>query len=118
MIAKGTVHRGEIYWVDFDPSVGHEFKSRRPALVLQSDRRLQKLNLVTVVPFTSNLKNKVEGDMIVSRDNHNKLQSDSVLKMSCIMSLDYSRFIKRIGSVDEIIMEKVKESLKDHFDIV
>ena len=33
----GTPRRGEIYLVNFDPTVGAEIKKTRPALVLQND---------------------------------------------------------------------------------
>ena len=31
------IEYGGIYWVVFDPSVGHEYKGKRPAVVIQSD---------------------------------------------------------------------------------
>lgn len=31
------MQRGEIYWVDFEPTKGHEQGGKRPALVIQND---------------------------------------------------------------------------------
>ena len=31
------MRRGEIYWVDFDPTRGHEQSGTRPALIIQND---------------------------------------------------------------------------------
>jgi mRNA interferase MazF len=48
--------RGDIVWVDFSPTVGHEQSGRRPALVL-SPRRYNLLTSLTVVcPITRSTK--------------------------------------------------------------
>ncbi len=31
------IARGEIYWVSFDPTIGHEMRKTRPALVIQNN---------------------------------------------------------------------------------
>lgn len=115
MTQKGIIHQGEIYWVIFDPSMGHEFKGKRPALVVQSEKKLKKSNLVTVIPLTSNLKNQIEDDVLIKKDKSNRLFADSVLKISCLMSFDYSRFTQKIGRVENKVIEAVKDSLKAHF---
>lgn len=45
--------RGEIWWVDFDPVVGHEQAHQRPALVVSADTSNQgPQQLVIVLPIT------------------------------------------------------------------
>jgi len=117
MIPKGSAHYGEIYWVDFDPSVGHEYKNRRPALIVQSEEELKKSNVVTVIPFTSNLQKKKPMDILVHKNHCNHLFTDSILKVQCIMSFDYSRFVRKIGEADRELLEAVKKYLKTHFSL-
>lgn len=47
------VKRGEVYWVNLDPTVGTEIKKTRPALVISPDDMNNVLPRVIVAPLTS-----------------------------------------------------------------
>ena len=108
---------GEIYWVSFAPSVGHEYQGKRPAVVIQGDKSLKKTNLVTVMPLTSQITKPHSDDILVSTNNKNNLYADSLIKVHHIESFDQSRLIKRIGSASDEDMLKIKKYLKSHFNI-
>ena len=46
--------RGEVWWVEFDPSVGREVRKRRPAVIVSNDAANRNLARVVVAPLTSN----------------------------------------------------------------
>jgi mRNA interferase MazF len=45
--------RGEVYWVNLDPTVGTEIKKTRPALIVSADDMNVALPRVIVAPITS-----------------------------------------------------------------
>jgi mRNA interferase MazF len=48
--------RGDVVWLEFTPTKGHEQSGRRPALVLSPAQYNEKSGLMLVCPITSQLK--------------------------------------------------------------
>lgn len=49
----GLVRRGEVYWVNLDPTVGTEIRKSRPGLVVSPDDLNAALPRVIIAPLTS-----------------------------------------------------------------
>jgi mRNA interferase MazF len=52
-MVTGAICRGEVYWVNLDPTVGTEIQKTRPALVVSPDDMNAALSRVIVAPITS-----------------------------------------------------------------
>ena len=56
-MVKGYIPKqGDIVYVDFEPTKGHEQKGYRPAIVISHDVFNMKTNMVILCPITSNVK--------------------------------------------------------------
>lgn len=108
--------KGAVFLVDFDPSVGHEYKKIRPAVIIQSNKTIKKTALITVMPITSQLSNCLEDDIHIKKSAKNGLYSDSLVKVSCIHSFDRKRLLKKIGDASEELMSKITKYIFIHFD--
>ncbi|MFA6521478.1 MAG: type II toxin-antitoxin system PemK/MazF family toxin [Candidatus Gracilibacteria bacterium] len=108
---------GDIFLVNFDPSIGHEYKKIRPAIVIQSEKTIKNSALITIMPITSQLSNCRKEDINIKKSAINGLYSDSLVKVGCVHSFDRKRFLKRIGNIPEETMAKIIEYLRIHFNI-
>lgn len=61
-----SIERGDVYWVNFEPSLGGEIKKTRPAIVLSNNAANTHLNRVQVVPITSNTERLYPGEAFVT----------------------------------------------------
>ncbi len=53
---KYVPSRGDIVWIDFDPTVGHEQRGRRPALVISPEKYNKISGRGIFCPITSKTK--------------------------------------------------------------
>ena len=51
-----SIRRGEVFLVNFDPTVGSEAKKTRPAVVVSNDINNAYSPIVSISPITSNVK--------------------------------------------------------------
>ena len=109
--------QGQIWLVNFDPSIGHEYQKTRPALIIESDSYLPLGSLITVVPISSQISKSNLLDILIPRDFHNRLMNDSLIKTRQISSFDQRRFIKMIGNCSPSILQNVLSNISLFLDI-
>ena len=103
------INRGEIWFIDLNPVIGHEQSGRRPALIISDDMFNHSLAEMTIVlPITS----KYKGIPTHVELNTDFLNVKSYTKTEDIRSISTKRLIKRLGKVDEKTMNLVEERLK------
>ena len=101
--------RGEIWWVEFDPSVGSEIRKKRPAVIVSNDAANRHLARVVVVPLTSNTGRLYPSEAVVTVGGQsNKAMADQ------IMAADKSRLTSQLGELSKADMLAVEDAIKLH----
>lgn len=94
------VRQGEVYWIDFGPSMGSAPAERHPCVVVQSDPFNQSRIATTVVcAITSNqVRARAPGNVALERGDAN-LPKASVVNISQVSTVDKSELCERIGKL-------------------
>jgi mRNA interferase MazF len=78
-----SIERGDVLWVNFEPSVGGEIKKTRPAIIVSNNAANTHLNRVQVVPITSNTDRFYPGEAFVSLNGEKrKAMADQLTTVS------------------------------------
>ena len=102
--------RGEIYLVNFDPTVGSEIKKTRPALILQNNIGNQ-YSAVTIVAAITSFGGGRLYPTEVKLEKRKGLQHDSAVLLNQIRTVDKQRLLKKLGTVGGESMEQVNVAL-------
>jgi mRNA interferase MazF len=117
--ALANLKRGEIYRVSFDPTVGHEIKKNRPALVIQNDIGNRYSPLTIVAAITSKVSPvPYPVEVVIEPTSANGLGVRSAIRLDQIRTVDRQRLIKRLGQIDRSIMTKVDEAIRISLGLV
>ena len=111
--------RGQIYLVRFDPTVGHEIRKTRPALVIQNDvgNRFSQVTIVAAITSkVSTILYPVE--VPLSPNKQNGLTAPSAIHLDQIRSIDRQRLIKLLGRIDSQTLTRVDEAMKISLGLV
>lgn len=104
--------RGEIYLVNFDPTVGSEINKTRPALVIQNDTSNAYSPVTIVAAITSsNLPSKQYPTEVFVSAPEGGLTNDSIILLNQIRTVDSQRLYKRLGTVLPETMHEVNRAI-------
>ncbi|MBI1831297.1 MAG: type II toxin-antitoxin system PemK/MazF family toxin [Planctomycetes bacterium] len=108
-----AIQRGEIYFVNLNPTIGREQAGVRPVLVLSSDKLNRLPLVVTVVIGTkaANVKRAYASTVCVPPEESG-LPQETVFLCFQLRSLDPSRFPnQRAGKLSDAYMDQVENSV-------
>ncbi len=100
--------RGEVWLVNFDPTLGAEIKKIRPAIVVSSDA-IGKLPIKLIAPITDwkAYFNQNLWHVKIEPDSTNGLAKVSAVDTLQIRGVDIQRFIRKLGQVSQMTMVEI-----------
>lgn len=90
MVAK----RFDVYLINLDPTVGSEIRKTRPCLIISPDEMNLHINTVIVAPMTT------AGREYPTRVSCTFQRKKGQIVLDQIRTIDKSRLVKKLGSVD------------------
>ena len=105
MVAK----RFDLYLVTLDPTIGSEIQKTRPALVISPDEMNRHIRTVIIAPLTTKGRDYPTRVPCAFEGKTGQIVLDQ------IRTVDKSRFVKHLGTLDELTQQLVLQCLDEMF---
>jgi len=112
------VKRGDIWLVNLDPTLGHEIRKSRPAVIIQNDLGNKYSPITIIAPITSQNIEKTYPIEVILNKKSSGLEKISKVLLNQIRAIDKRRLIKKLGKVDYGTMVKIDNSIKISLGLV
>jgi len=106
------VKRGDIWLVNLEPTIGHEIRKSRPAVIIQNDLGNKYSPITIVAPITSQNIERTYPIEVVLDKKSSGLEKISKVLLNQIRAIDKRRLIKKLGKIDYETMMNVDYSIK------
>jgi mRNA interferase MazF len=104
--------RGEVWWINFEPSIGGEIRKQRPAVIVSNDGANHYLNRVQVIPITSNVDKLYPSEAYVTiQGKKSKAMADQITTVS------KKRLMNSAGSISKSEMESISKAISIQLDL-
>ena len=113
------MRKGDIFWVNLDPTVGTEIRKKRPAVIIQNDVGNRHSPLTIVAPISS-MKDiqKALPILVFLTAGDGGIAEDSYVNCGQIRTIDKVRRLgRKIGTLPPSKIEEVNQALRISLDL-
>jgi len=107
-----SIKRGDLFYVDLNPTKGSEQRGRRPVLVIQNDIGNEVSPTTIIAPLTTKSFTREYPTNVNIPKGIGGLKENSTVLFSQIRTIDKSRLENKLGHLPESDMTKVEESIR------
>ena len=115
--AQITPLRGEVYVVNFDPTLGSEIKKTRPAVIIQNNTGNRYSNVTIVAAISSKFGAHLYPTEVYIEPPEGGLTKPCVILLNQIRTVDKSRLGKKLGALNRETMRHVDQALEISLDL-
>lgn len=101
------MNRGDVYWVNLDPTVGSEIRKKRPCVLIGANPINRARRTVVVVPLSSSGIVRPPLTVAVSL-----LDREAVAVCDQVRAVDKSRLLERAGCLIEGDLRAIEDGLR------
>lgn len=112
------IRRGDIFFADLSPVVGSEQGGTRPVLILQNDIGNQYSPTTIVAAITSQISKAKLPTHVEMTSGEGGLERDSVILLEQIRTIDKSRLMEKVASLNEEMMSRVNQAVEISLGLV
>ena len=112
------VRRGDVFYVNLEPTKGAEQAGIRPVLVIQNNVGNRYAPTVIVAPLTTTRFLKDYPTNVHLSKGMAGLREDSTILLSQIRTIDKSRLERRLGHLPASLMREVDEAINISLGLV
>ncbi len=106
------IKRADIYLANLNPVVGSEQGGLRPVLIIQNNKGNRYSPTVIVAAITSSEQKPDLPTHIIIQPEQSGLKKTSIILLEQLRTLDKSRLVSYIGTLDDETMIRVDQALE------
>ncbi|MBK7093569.1 MAG: type II toxin-antitoxin system PemK/MazF family toxin [Saprospiraceae bacterium] len=104
--------KNDIWIADLNPQIGTESGKTRPVVVIQTNLLNKAGHPSTIIcPLTTKVELKSDILRVHIRKDTTNLIEDSDIMIDQIRAIDNNRLIKKVGTIEPELIQKVKQNL-------
>jgi mRNA interferase MazF len=110
------IKRGEVFLVNFDPTIGAEAQKTRPAVVVSNDLNNLHSPIISIAPISSSVSRIFSFEVEIPA-GVGGLRVRSKIMINQTRAVDKIRLIKKLGHLPIDLLVKIDRALKLHYEL-